>query len=328
MVIIKYSLLIAFILLFFNQTIAQINIDFERYEAFLADEKYDELIVETDSIRWSQEYGKNWWIDYYMAMGYCGKGDRQAANYAFEYIVRSYKDALDINELIFVSRNSCGNQTVPVDNRFEEIIGFVKSNWNAEGGRVSRVNGKLGYVMDCNQDVELYEFNPDFDYTELSKRLFSISEPQKAIEYYNDFLPEGKYDVEAAGRFIIITLADKDIDPLRIIKVGSELEKIYQFFVNFYSVRPPDKLITVYLMGTKSNLQQVAKDTHGLTIPKNNYGYSNIADLSILGNSSPEGIGTMAHELFHLIIRADIGDIRWMRVLPVCMKNLNGRVIN
>jgi hypothetical protein len=62
-------------------------------------------------------------------------------------------------------------------------------------------------------------------------------------------------------------------------------------------------------MGTKSNLQQVAKDTHGLTIPKNNYGYSNIADLSILGNSSPEGIGTMAHELFHLIIRADIGDI-------------------
>ena len=143
----KFSFLIAFMLFFFGQAIAQINIDFDRYEDYLADKKYDKLISETHDIRWSQDYGKNWWIDYYMAMGYCGKGDRQAANYAFEYIVRSYKDALDINELIFASRNSCGNLTVPVDNKFEEIIGFVKSNWNAEGGRVSRVSGKLGYVI-------------------------------------------------------------------------------------------------------------------------------------------------------------------------------------
>ncbi len=44
-----------------------------------------------------------------------------------------------------------------------------------------------------------------------------------------------------------------------------------------------------------------------LRFPASNIGYSSLSDLSILGNSDAENIGTLYHELFHLMIRTDLG---------------------
>jgi len=110
------------------------------------------------------------------------------------------------------------------------------------------------------------------------------------------------------GLFLLL-LQKKRIKKKTILSTTELLERAYQFMVEYYDVRPPNKLITVYLMGEKQRLADVALETHGLEIPPQNYGYSCIADLSILGNSSKTGLGTMLHELFHLIIRTDIGDI-------------------
>jgi len=285
---------------------AQIEINHDRFAQLINQGNCLDVITETQQIRKSNEYGKNWSIDFYMAMGYCCAGKTETANKGFNYIQKEYPINAKINDLILQSKNSC-TQRATGDYRYE-LAKLIISNGQS-GSMPTLVSGKLGYVLNCNQDVELYQFNRAFDQSELQNRLFNIDEADKGVNYYNSFLPDGKYNVNASGRFIYVTPENKNLDSKDIQKVTDHLERAYQFMVAYYDVRPPNKLITVYLMGNKQRVAEVALETHGLKIPSKNYGYSCLADLSILGNSSDKGLGTILHELFHLIIRTDIGDI-------------------
>lgn len=296
------------ITLFSMFSIAQLKIDHERYKKLLNDGKYETLIEETMKIRSSSEYGKNWIIDYYIALGFCGAGKIDASNKGFNYIIKEYPDNVKMSNLINESRNKCNN-TVSTFN-FNDLKNlFSSNNWQGGGSEPSVVKGKLGYVLNCNKDIELYEFNPNFNQEELQKRLFQIDEVDSAVIYYKNYLPTNKYNIYASGRFIFITPLNSSLSDNKIKNITDELEKTYAFYVDYYSLRPPDKLITVYLMGSSERLAEVALETHGLKIPNNNYGYSCLADLSVLGNSSASGLGTIRHELFHIIVRTDLGDI-------------------
>ncbi len=289
-----------------SQLNAQIEINHDRFVQLINQGKCNDVVIETYELRKSQEYAKNWIIDYFMAMGFCCSGRYEIAQKGFNYVQDAYAINDQINALINNSKNSCSQSTTN-DYRYE-IAKLIISNGQNES-QPTGVSGKLGFVLNCNQDVELYEFNRAFDQSELQKRLFNIDEADKAVTYYKAFLPDGKYNVDASGRFVYVTPENKGLDDQDIQKVTNQLERAYQFMVAYYDVRPPNKLITVYLMGNKERVAEVALETHGLTIPSENYGYSCLADLSILGNSSDRGLGTMLHELFHLIIRTDIGDI-------------------
>ena len=287
---------------------AQIEIDHDHFIQLINQGQCAEVITETYQIRNSEEYAKNWAIDYYMAMGFCCSGKADLANKGFNYIRDAYAINDQINDLIVESKNSCTlSQPAPGNQKFE-LAKLIISNGQS-GSMPTLVSGKLGFVLNCNDDVELYQFNPNFDQAELQKRLFKIDEADNAVEYYKSFLPHGKYNINALGRFVYVTPINKNLNNQEIKNVTGQLERAYQFMVSYYGVRPPDKLITVYLMGTKERMAEVALETHGLTIPSKNYGYSSLGDLSILGNSSSTGLGTILHELFHLIIRTDIGDI-------------------
>ena len=74
-------------------------------------------------------------------------------------------------------------------------------------------------------------------------------------------------------------------------------------------LRAPDKLITVYILPDQPALRQTAQLVHGIRLPDPNIGYSNLSDLSLLGLGDAQQLGTLYHELFHLIIRTDLGDI-------------------
>jgi hypothetical protein len=73
-------------------------------------------------------------------------------------------------------------------------------------------------------------------------------------------------------------------------------------------------------MGSPKAVKEVAAFVHRIDIPSYLYGYSCLADLSLLGNSSETGLGTIKHEMFHLIIRTDLGDIPgWLDEGIACM---------
>jgi len=92
-------------------------------------------------------------------------------------------------------------------------------------------------------------------------------------------------------------------------KIIDELKKTLKFYAAFYQLRLPDKILTAYIVPDNASLRSIAASVHGIDIPKENYGYSSLNDLSLLGISNSIGVGTLKHELFHLMVRADVGDI-------------------
>ena len=92
-------------------------------------------------------------------------------------------------------------------------------------------------------------------------------------------------------------------------RVGESLEQYLQFFVSEYGMRPPPFLITVYFAADRSQLRDLARKLHGIDLAPGSIGYSFSADQSMVGWADGKVYGTFAHELFHVMVRGNFGDI-------------------
>ena len=91
--------------------------------------------------------------------------------------------------------------------------------------------------------------------------------------------------------------------------VGEDLEKYLRFFASEYGMLPPSHLITVYFARNVSDLQSLARKLHGIQLAPGSIGYSFPADQSMAGWADGSSYGTFAHELFHVMVRNNFGDI-------------------
>jgi hypothetical protein len=91
--------------------------------------------------------------------------------------------------------------------------------------------------------------------------------------------------------------------------VGNSLEAYLRFFISEYGMRPPSSLIAVYVTPTLGQLRDLARRLHGLDLAPGSIGYSFPDDQSMVGWASGKAYGTFAHELFHLLVRNNFGDI-------------------
>lgn len=92
-------------------------------------------------------------------------------------------------------------------------------------------------------------------------------------------------------------------------RAGESLEQYLQFFVSEYGMRPPPFLITVYFAADRSQLRELARKLHGIDLAPGSIGYSFPADQSMVGWADGKAYGTFAHELFHVMVRGNFGDI-------------------
>jgi len=92
-------------------------------------------------------------------------------------------------------------------------------------------------------------------------------------------------------------------------RVGESLEQYLQFFVSEYGMRLPPFLITVYFAADRSQLRDLARKLHGIDLAPGSIGYSFSADQSMVGWADGKAYGTFAHELFHVMVRGNFGDI-------------------
>jgi hypothetical protein len=92
-------------------------------------------------------------------------------------------------------------------------------------------------------------------------------------------------------------------------RVGESLEQYLQFFVSEYGMRRPSALITVYFAADRSQLRDLARSLHGIDLAPGSIGYSFPADQSMVGWADGKAYGTFAHELFHVMVRGNFGDI-------------------
>jgi hypothetical protein len=92
-------------------------------------------------------------------------------------------------------------------------------------------------------------------------------------------------------------------------RVGESLEQYLQFFVSEYGMRRPSSLITVYFAADRSQLRDLARRLHGIDLAPGSIGYSFPTDQSMVGWADGKAYGTFAHELFHVMVRGNFGDI-------------------
>lgn len=139
---------------------------------------------------------------------------------------------------------------------------------------------------------------------ELRKRLFAPGDAERAKAAVAGLAGGG--DVAASSHFVVAS-AMHDAGQLRAI--GERLDAVYDFFVAEYSMRPPDHLISVYLTPDERALQARSVALHGIQLSPQSIGYSYQADMSMIGIVPGQEIGTLQHELFHLMVRNNFGDI-------------------
>jgi len=92
-------------------------------------------------------------------------------------------------------------------------------------------------------------------------------------------------------------------------RVGGSLGDYLRFFVAEYGMRSPSALITVYFANNLSQLVSLARTLHGIELAPGSIGYSFSPDQSMVGWADDKAYGTFAHELFHVVVRNNFGDI-------------------
>ena len=98
--------------------------------------------------------------------------------------------------------------------------------------------------------------------TEFESRIFDLDKSVEAIQKYKTLL-NANYHISVSGRFLLITYGNNVLNKEQAAKTSGLLERTYNFFCQYYNLRPPDKLLAVYLLPDKNILRQTALRVHG-----------------------------------------------------------------
>ncbi len=262
--------------------------------------EYDKVFDSAVKLR-NEVYGKNAVVDYFIAKSLCLDGHTNKSTYCFNCIIKNFKLSGSKKDFIEEEIKSCTSTTaapVPAAPDYSYINNVTLPE--------SSVGGKMGRVYDCFSTNQVINLNNMVKEDELEARLFGITKKKEAVAKITA-LAGNSYRVDTGGRYVFVSLKTSPLDSVKM--AVENLEKAYRFFVKYYNLRPPDKLLTVYILPNKETLRQTANLVHGIALPDPNIGYSNLSDLSLLGIGDAQHLGTMYHELFHLMVRTDIGDI-------------------
>ncbi len=314
---------------------AQIKIDKQHFVNLLSQGRYGDVFREAQEIR-KKEYGKCLMIDFFIAQALCGDGHHREAAIKYASILKNYKLSDANRNFITNEMKMCrpGDARIPVKTINMNIRDF--SNIMAMNLPEAAVRGKMGMIANCRMNPQELTYTRAISTEELESRLFALDKGADAINKYKSIL-NSNYHIGVSGRFLLITYGNTILNSEQLAQTSKRLEDAYNFFITYYNLRPPDKLLTVYLLPDKYTFRQTALLVHGVKVPDANIGYSNISDLSLVGVSDVTRIGTLCHEMFHLMVRTDVGDVPpWMDEGIACIyetskwsgNELMGDVIN
>lgn len=279
--------------------------------------RYQEAFSKAMEVR-KQPHGKNAVTDYFIAKSLCMEGYKEQSLTWLKHIDANYP--LNLEQRSFIrsemaycsghpSAESSGISTGPIaGSTYINYAPLPKAD----------IIGKGGFTMDCYAKKES-SMEGLKTIQELEKRVFTIREKKMALQKIRSIVSKG-YSVDTTGRFILVSYKGHNLKTKDIRRVNEKLENAYAFFLKSYNLKPSDKMFTVYLVPDRRSLRETAYLVHGIKLPENSIGYSSVSDLSLLGIANPRSVGTLYHELFHLTIRTELGDIpAWLDEGIACM---------
>lgn len=254
--------------------------------------------------RFRAAYAKTAEIDYMIAVSLCeipGKDD--AGRRHFTWILENFSLGEDDYSLIEEQRRECDGAREP--NKDIQFAMLAAQGGSAGGG----VRSKLFYWLgreDAGVSTDPVTFVDPKKPEELLARLYERKSRGAAVNAAKERLGQVER-VVATEHFVLASFGKHKETELG--EIGVKLEQFLAFYVEAFKLRPPSHLVTVHLAPDVSTLRHLAKDLHGLKVPKHSIGYTFRDDLSILGVIPSTAIGTLAHELFHLLVRDLYGDL-------------------
>lgn len=273
---------------------------------------YSEVVPLLIEYRESMTYGRNLEIDYMIANSLCHIPELQKDGYDFlQYILQNY-DLDDVAYAIIeneMHRYASGD-TGP-SNTSGEIVDILLVISHPRGtSYAGSVRGKMfhdipeGSAIASDPTRVVREIPPE----EFTERLFKVSNTESSMSHMRERLGS-EFEIQSFGHFVIASCSLHTWSQLQ--DIGENMEKVLRFFESRYQMPIPSHLVSVYLVPDSLKLLEFAEEIHGIEVSSYAIGYSFQNDLSVVGVIPYYSvyIGTLAHELFHLMVRNRFGDI-------------------
>jgi hypothetical protein len=255
-------------------------------------------------------YGKTPEVDYMIASslcrlpGYEGKGKQY-----FQWLLYNHRLDDRSRSQVLEEMQNCASAQIPI------VINFVV----ARSGAGARVGGKMFFPV-SSPDLPVTSVPVtvvrEIPTSEMAERLTPMSAPVRGIRTVKGLMGPGAV-VEAHGHFLLAkkvdpgiaapvgSLADRLRSPTVLAEFGNTLEQYLKFFTTEFKMRMPTNFIAVYALADSGSVRKMAESLHGIQVSELSIGYSYRDDLSLVGLLD----GTLFHELFHLLVYNNFGDI-------------------
>jgi len=267
---------------------------------FWVDRDYPRVITELLAFR-DDIFGRNVEVDYLLATSLCrNPGDEDLGEQFFQHILQRYQLSEANRVTVENERRQCRTPTQPVQ------IAFLTNR--STGGGDAGVRGKMFYwIGGQNRAIggDPLEAVMEIPQQELAARLFNQDQAAEAVAAMQQRLGN-RARVHAATHFVLGSLSDHADSDLHYI--AGLLESALQFEVQSFDIRPPQSLISVYLVPDAWSLRKQGEKLHGLKVGEGAIGYSFQNDLSLSAVVTGPNVGTLKHELTHLLVRTYFGD--------------------
>ncbi|NQD38100.1 hypothetical protein HPT27_13790 [Permianibacter sp. IMCC34836] len=171
--------------------------------------------------------------------------------------------------------------------------------------------GKMYYDLGSENSLFAYPARHvrEIAEAEFSARLFTPQQLPEAKAKISSLVPE--FTVHGYGRFVLASHAGHSVSELE--QLATKLDRYFAFLQQRYAITAPTSVVSVYLVPTVAELQQLAERLHGLAVNPNTIGYTYRNDQSAVAMVTGVNTGTLFHELFHLSVRNGFGDIpQWL----------------
>lgn len=255
---------------------------------------------------------------YYKGVSYCCNEEINYGKHNFDWILSNFNLSPDALLLINEQKSNCVNGTTPPEfNRLYgnddltdvnmvvevaqpgvrvETKGFYKIDWN------NPENFEVNSAYIGEEPVETAGLLKKYSYQQLRARIVQETSEEAIKDSLKVRLR--KMEVEPTilltEHFIMINYI-----PFNQAAVKNELdrfEKALTYLSNTYELSVPPEKITIYLTNNKEDMASLGTDLHGLDLNKNLLGYAVEADLSLVAYAPDFNMGTLKHELMHLLL--------------------------
>ncbi len=247
---------------------------------------------------------------YYKGVAYCSDQKIRKGINNFDWILSNFLMSDNALRLIQTQKLNCFQGTDHT--RFSKLYGQNMLNdgvvylveVSQPGIRASTKGGRISW-----DDAEVAQVNSDefmgeepISEEDLKKWLPRDTSEDSIRHNLNLRLTDriDEVSILQSDHFILVDFGNNSNS--KITSQLAEIEKSYEFIYEYYDLKVPAHKITIYITDGKSEFAMLGKELHGLNLSDHLLGYSVNPDLSIVAYTPNFYVGTIKHELAHLLL--------------------------